>query len=489
MILPLLTSALVGGIIGYSTNWLAIKMLFRPLTEKYIGPYRLPFTPGLIPKKRADLARSLGGTVADYLVTPETLEEALKHPQFADNLATGLGQLQQRLANDQRSLEEWLEAAGLTSMVEEIPKKLTQWVLHLTAEDIWLDKLLEQCRPVLLQVLAENDSTSQSQSWLSETAALVLSSQEVREKLSHYLEQHLLELATNQTRLVDLLPLEIQEKIHNLVLEKSPFWLDWLQEQLETPEAKALIGSLIDGFLSGSTLLRLLSAFADAGKLADALVSALGKAEVRTQIVMAALAGWKRLGEQPVAELVIKLDGANWAQTVANCLGWLGEPARLEAIISPLRRELTAADGVLAGDSLLAQRLKELTFSAIQQVATAPATQQVLSSLWKGLLHRLLQIRPGPMLAQAWLDFAPTTVTRVHAWLQGAVANHGAELLQALNLPEVVEQQINRLDILQVEEILLQVMREQLQAITNLGFVLGALIGMITPFLNQWLTG
>ena len=93
------------------------------------------------------------------------------------------------------------------------------------------------------------------------------------------------------------------------------------------------------------------------------------------------------------------------------------------------------------------------------------------------------------MLAQAWLDFAPTTVTRVHAWLQGAVANHGAELLQALNLPEVVEQQINRLDILQVEEILLQVMREQLQAITNLGFVLGALIGMITPFLNQWLTG
>ena len=43
---------IVGSVIGYATNWLAIKMLFRPLREKRLLGVRLPFTPGLIPKEK-----------------------------------------------------------------------------------------------------------------------------------------------------------------------------------------------------------------------------------------------------------------------------------------------------------------------------------------------------------------------------------------------------------------------------------------------------
>jgi uncharacterized membrane protein YheB (UPF0754 family) len=72
-IIPVLT----GAVIGYITNWLAIKMLFRPLNEVRIFGIKVPFTPGLIPKERNRIAKSIGDAVGTHLLNPETLAEAL----------------------------------------------------------------------------------------------------------------------------------------------------------------------------------------------------------------------------------------------------------------------------------------------------------------------------------------------------------------------------------------------------------------------------
>ena len=48
VILPIV----VGAVIGYFTNFLAIKMMFRPRHEVRIGKFQLPFTPGIIPKNQ-----------------------------------------------------------------------------------------------------------------------------------------------------------------------------------------------------------------------------------------------------------------------------------------------------------------------------------------------------------------------------------------------------------------------------------------------------
>ncbi|NET52465.1 MAG: DUF445 family protein, partial [Merismopedia sp. SIO2A8] len=45
----LVVPPIVGGVIGYFTNDLAIQMLFRPYNAIYVGDRKLPFTPGLIP--------------------------------------------------------------------------------------------------------------------------------------------------------------------------------------------------------------------------------------------------------------------------------------------------------------------------------------------------------------------------------------------------------------------------------------------------------
>ncbi|HOJ45798.1 MAG TPA: DUF445 family protein, partial [Bacillota bacterium] len=66
-------SPIVGAVIGYLTNWIAIKMLFRPLKKIYIGPIALPFTPGLIPKERQRIARSIADAVGQNLLSPDLL--------------------------------------------------------------------------------------------------------------------------------------------------------------------------------------------------------------------------------------------------------------------------------------------------------------------------------------------------------------------------------------------------------------------------------
>lgn len=69
---------IVGAGIGYSTNWLAIKMLFRPYNEKRIGKIKIPFTPGLIPKERERIANKISEAVGGYVLTEEVLNRELK---------------------------------------------------------------------------------------------------------------------------------------------------------------------------------------------------------------------------------------------------------------------------------------------------------------------------------------------------------------------------------------------------------------------------
>ncbi|MDJ1181805.1 DUF445 domain-containing protein [Roseofilum casamattae] len=69
-----LAPPIAGGIIGYFTNDLAIKMLFRPYRPIYLGKRKLPFTPGLIPSNQSRLAQRVADTIMGSLLTPEELQ-------------------------------------------------------------------------------------------------------------------------------------------------------------------------------------------------------------------------------------------------------------------------------------------------------------------------------------------------------------------------------------------------------------------------------
>ena len=71
----LITTPLIGAVIGYATNRVAVKMLFRPRKEICVFGRRLPFTPGVIPRGKARLARAIGRAVEEQLLTAEVLRK------------------------------------------------------------------------------------------------------------------------------------------------------------------------------------------------------------------------------------------------------------------------------------------------------------------------------------------------------------------------------------------------------------------------------
>ena len=68
---------LVGAVIGYFTNMIAVKMLFYPRKAVYIFGRQLPLTPGAIPKGKARLAKSAGKIVQNELFTREDISGRL----------------------------------------------------------------------------------------------------------------------------------------------------------------------------------------------------------------------------------------------------------------------------------------------------------------------------------------------------------------------------------------------------------------------------
>lgn len=123
--LKMISGPLVGAVIGYCTNYIAVKMLFRPLKPVKIGNYTLPFTPGIIPKGKERLAKALGNAIGSTLLTREDMLNALLtedvKTQVMDGIAAGIinAPSVKELAGSFMTEEKYLEVRGnLTTTVE-----------------------------------------------------------------------------------------------------------------------------------------------------------------------------------------------------------------------------------------------------------------------------------------------------------------------------------------------------------------------------------
>jgi len=96
-LLNIVLPILLGALIGYVTNAIAIRMLFRPLTEYRIGPFRVPFTPGVIPRQRHQLAKSIARMVSKELLTEGTFRKRLEDPTFQKRVYERLSDLSEKL--------------------------------------------------------------------------------------------------------------------------------------------------------------------------------------------------------------------------------------------------------------------------------------------------------------------------------------------------------------------------------------------------------
>lgn len=79
----LLVMILISGAIGWITNWVAIKMLFRPHKEINFGLFKIQ---GLIPKRRAEIGSGIANIIQNELISVKDVISNIDREEFSKRL-------------------------------------------------------------------------------------------------------------------------------------------------------------------------------------------------------------------------------------------------------------------------------------------------------------------------------------------------------------------------------------------------------------------
>jgi len=124
-LVPWVLPPLLGAFIGYLTNALAIRMLFRPLQRWRVLGIPIPLTPGIIPRRRSELAHNIGTMVARELLTAEVFATRFEDSRFGRSLQTFIVRAIDRLGATQLSaLRETLPVDTIVSDLDRYAVKL-----------------------------------------------------------------------------------------------------------------------------------------------------------------------------------------------------------------------------------------------------------------------------------------------------------------------------------------------------------------------------
>ena len=107
--IQIISGPAVGAVIGYFTNYIAVKMLFRPYKPVKLGKWTLPFTPGVIPRRKNDLARAIGNAIENSLLGASDIRDMLTSPEMCENVAQGV----------YKALEEFLASGATLSTIAD----------------------------------------------------------------------------------------------------------------------------------------------------------------------------------------------------------------------------------------------------------------------------------------------------------------------------------------------------------------------------------
>lgn len=123
---------LVGAVIGYITNDIAIRMLFRPHTAKYIFGMKVPFTPGIIPKEKGRIADAIGNVISENLMNKEVLEKYLLSTDMVEKIRSAvesfIGQQKVNEETVRQLLSHYLREEEILSITDNINQNLTNQI-------------------------------------------------------------------------------------------------------------------------------------------------------------------------------------------------------------------------------------------------------------------------------------------------------------------------------------------------------------------------
>ena len=122
----------VGAVIGYITNDIAIRMLFRPHQAKYIMGIHVPFTPGIIPKEKSRIAGAIGKAVSENLMNREVLEKSLLSDDMLEKIGNAIDEFVATQSGNDETIEQfachYLSAEDIAAMRNDVTSGIVKMV-------------------------------------------------------------------------------------------------------------------------------------------------------------------------------------------------------------------------------------------------------------------------------------------------------------------------------------------------------------------------
>jgi uncharacterized membrane protein YheB (UPF0754 family) len=515
--LPYLIPPLLGALIGYVTNYVAIRMLFRPLRAWRIFGVRLPLTPGIIPAKRGELATKMGEMVGAHLLTAEDVGRAFAKDSVQRELRLAvtdkLGALLDRELGPLETLLPERYRGRFRELVELLRAKLIKLIFDYLQSADFEQKLRDYLRDQGDQLLARDlasfltpDRYRNLQQHLDGKLSGFFQSPKLAETVGTYLDRKTAGLLASERPLRELLPPDLVELLLAQLEKELPPLVEKFGGLLYDPEFRARLvkkgKQAIDAFLDSlGGLAGLLSGFLDLNKIYNRIPEFLDKAgdeiagwlkEEKTQQQLAAMLRERvdRLLDRSLASYLEKVP----YEKVSGVQRFVRT-----RITSALQSRRTIDTALILTESAF-DRLKDQSFANLLR-ATLPAGGA--EKIRQQLADRLLELLRSPQArgaletilteqSELWIyrkplgllaarlpgDLRRELESGICQLVEELLKKEAPRLVETLNVRRMVEEKVNGLDLLQVEGLLMGIMQEQFKYINLFGALLGFLIGL-----------
>jgi len=443
-------SIVVAAVIGYITNYLAIKMLFLPRREWRVLGRRVPFTPGLIPKRKGEIAASLGRVVSDYLVTADGLKEVLQQPELRGQVERKLRELVESWAEREETLEEVAarllgpdQAANVKQALEQLAERLIMDGVR----SLWGDAAAKDA--AMVQETAGEPSVETD----GEADGAVPACGMQGDRTGGGSKLPIMHRPLSE--LLDQLNIPVDDL---LTREAVPWIVQALRAELSTSTGLYMIHRIVSQMLGGlgGMMGMLAGMFVDEDKIAlkvrDGLLNYLTSPAASDMLGRLLMKQKEKLAEQAPAELLGKLR------------------LRLE---QGNRQSAQESDSASPSDEPLA----DADWYASYVNHTLP---------WRNWINRMWAMTPKQLLArhkEQLLGMTPIITER----LMNLVSDRIDQAVRTLNLSKLVQKQVEDFPMDQVEEVILSITGREFKAITWLGALLGGIIGIVQVLFYVWL--
>jgi len=514
---------LLGAFIGYLTNKVAIKMLFRPLTAKHLFGIRIPMTPGVIPSKRRDLAANIGEMVGSHLLTSEEITRGLEKEHFQNTLYAlieGRGEvlLQKDFGMVSEIVPEKYQSyyqVAVQAVTHQAQKAIHSFVGSKSFQRILEESIDEQFERLLateLQAFLPGEDRESGYRFLEKSLARMLASPAMDEWVESFIQQKVYAALSQQKSAADMLPASMQELITHSIERQTPQLLAKLATIISEPEIRDRIvtsvrmgvesfvqglgpmAALASGFLTPDLVETKVKAYLEEKE--EDIVGWLQNDEVQTRVAAALRERSNEILNRPLVQMVGEghdemIEGAcsNLSEQLSALLR---EPETTFALASMVRDNVeTHIDGGklplgeilydFIGDQGIERGRAWLKKEAVD-ILGSEKTGKTLNSMVDSLLSNLLSQRVGKVSRLLPAGVREGIYKSLRQMSSNMLAIEVPGLLDSLNIQEIVKEKVNSLDLMRLERLLLSIMEEQFKYINLFGALLGFLIGCLNIF-------